>query len=219
MSSSEVRARAAANQPGEAKGAVGLEFRKANAPGPASPHPGEPLILPDLPLPPWHVRNSRKLMIAALLVAAAGLAFGYVYLRRDFGPSPLDGIKLDATTLGAPASAPEVPKSARAIGAIAPVLKADPPPQAPLRANPVAAAQPQITTQPHVTTQPHITTQSHVTHTKSTVTAPVAPAPDVQQKVAAPRAGVREDQPGSGACTEAVAALGLCSPNARVEGK
>ena len=147
--------------------------------------------------------------LAVLLVAAAGLAFGYGYLRRNFGPSPLDGIKLDTTRLDAPTSAPEVPvpMSARAIGVIAPVLKADRPAQAPLRANPVAAAPPQVTAQPHVT------------HTKAAVAAPVALTPEVQQEAAAPSVGVRQDQPGSGACTQAVAALGLCSPNSIVEGK
>ena len=76
-----------------------------------------------------------------------------------------------------------------------------------------------------------------VTHTRPVGAQSIPPAPPARQETAArlqsttatsaaneplvagPRAIVRQVHPSSGACTEAVAALGLCTPQAKIQGK
>lgn len=225
MIRSEVRAQAAANQPGSAKGADGPDGQAAEAVAAESSRPAAAL---GLPRAPWLVRNPRKATIALVLAVLAAAPFAYLYLQRNFGPDPLGGIKLDgvnidpftglqrATQLPAIPSPGAKPPPTKPLAAVAPVQPAPgkrPPEPFASPAKPAAAAP----------AAPPL----GVTHTRPTVATPVKPeaAPPVapisgaRDKSAAPRGNVREEQTVSGACTEAVAALGFCNPNATEKAK
>lgn len=228
MSSSDVKIRVAASEPSAAQDSVKLESRKAGAVDRVAPRSEESLVQPDLPQPPWHVRNFRMLMIALLLVATAALGYGYVYLQRNFGPSPLDGVKLDAIKFDSSLS---VPEDTVASGSKSPASKfnlpaapsATPAPTLPttlpLAARKVPATDIRATVASGAATAPSGpaagSARAAVTHTRPVATTPVAPDSDGQKSTHGPRASSRPDQSGSVACTEAVAALGLCRSNDR----
>lgn len=228
MSRSELRAQVAGEPPGGAK--VAGRAKDTSGPkvpttdAPAAPVPGagqpdEPRVLPPRPRAPWLVRHPRIAIAVVLIAVTTGLAYYvYDYLRPGdpFGHFKLDPVK----------SAPEAAAS-RAAGPITPTLtpaptptpapKTEPPLQPAAIAKPIPAL---VVVRPAapVSTAP-AASGSGITHTRSVVAAPNAPAPDARQKAAEPRASVRQEQPAPVACSEAVAALGLCDPNAKMEGK
>jgi len=231
MIRSEVRARVAANQPDAAMGADGADGTDGQATQAAAAPPPQvdrPAVAPGRGRPPWLVRNSRKAMIALVLATLAISLFAYLYLQREFGPDPLAGIKLDGVKFDAitdisegvkptevrPADAkPTVAKPFPAAGPIEPA-------PTPLRPRRSASPTGSVAASP-------VAPSLGVTHTRPAVAAPVtlqatppaAGARDTLEKNAGPRANASEEQTVSRACTEAVAALGLCDPNANLKGK
>lgn len=219
MIRSEVRAQVAANQAGSTKGADGPDGQAANGPAVPPPEANRLGAAPGLPRPPWLVRNSRKAASALVLAILAASPFAYLYLQRNFGPDPLAGIKLDGVRFDAitgmteavrPADVkPAQAKHAAAAGAIESVPKPLPPRHTASAAGPLTVA-------PGVAAA-----GSGVTHTKPGGAAPVAPpvaAPGARDGSVATRANARAEATVSGACTEAVAALGFCNLNATGKG-
>ncbi|MGA8049773.1 MAG: hypothetical protein WCA09_06315 [Burkholderiales bacterium] len=136
------------------------------------------------------------------LLAGAGLTYAYFYLQRSFAPSPFDGIRRDAMNRAAITGAPEEPKFGGTVGLITSAPKAD----RSNRANGAPSAQ-------SMTLAPTIgASQPRVTHTHPGPTANKPPEDG-------PRGNVSHDQPRSGACPDAVAALGLCKPQAKAEAR
>jgi hypothetical protein len=228
MIRSDVRAQVAANQAGSTKGADGADGQAAEAVAAPPPEANRLGAAPGLPRAPWLVRNSRKATIALVLAIFAASPFAYLYLQRNFGPDPLRGIKLDGVKIDPFTGLPEVTKPAAI----------RPPDANPSLTRPSAAAAP---VEPAPKTRPPERFASPaqsaatapaapslgVTHTRPGAATPVKPeaAPPVaatsgaRGKSARPREDIREEQTVSGGCTEAVAALGFCNPNATEKAK
>ena len=223
MIRSKVRAQVAANQPEAARGADRPDGEAVKAADAALPQMDRPALAPGRPRPSWLVRNPRKATIALVLALFAASPFAYRYLQREFGADPLAGIKLDGVKFDAATDVSEVvkpvgikPVDMKPVASAAPIEPAPkplPPRSSASPVRPVAAAP--------------VAPSSGVTHTRPAVAAPVRPetaAPvaairDALEKRDRPRASARDEQTVSGACTEAVAALGLCNPNATEKSK
>ena len=219
MIRSQVRAQVAANQPEAAKSDAGLGGQAVKAAEIPAPEIDRPAVIAGRPSPSWLVRNPRKAALAMVVIAIAAAPFAFRYLQREFGPDPLVGIKLD-----------DVKPALSAAPFIEPAPKPLPPrpavaPARPVVAAPVAAVP--MAPSPGVTPSLGVSPSSGVTHTRpggAVQAGPEAPAATVAnrdrpEKSAGPRAGARAEATGSGACSEAVAALGLCNPNATEKGK
>lgn len=196
----ELPALSMADQSGGAQGAGGPDVRMANLPS--------PVPSPDKRSAAGRVRTSRTLLSALLLAAIAGSAY-YLYRQPTVGRSVIDLVRSapgKANPGGTPAPSVALTAGAGAADASSP--------DSATAALPVSRS------------------QRLVTHTERVVAAPIAPIPDVKQTAVAPRAtrdpsaaakpsggesrvNVRQDQPSSVICTEAVAALGLCSPGTK----
>jgi hypothetical protein len=229
MIRSEVRAQVAANQAGSVKSAEGADGQAAEAVAAAPSEANRLGIASGLPRAPWLVRNSRKATIALVLAILAASPFAYLYLRDNFGPDPLRGIKLDGVKIDPLTGLPEIVAKPAAIwpldakssltrpaatsAPVEPAPKTRPPEPFASPARPVAT----------VPAAPAL----GVTHTRPAVAPPVKPeaAPPVaaisgsQGTSARPRENVREEPTVSGVCNEAVAALGLCNTNATEKAK
>lgn len=228
--------------------ARGRDVQKTNAPTPLLPDTELPLDLQDWqpPREPWLARNFRTVGIVALLVAAAGMTYGYFYWQRALGPSPLEGA---ASIIDRVTSAPEDARRGESVGSItyAPSVERSQqssPPAKPVAARPVApttASEERVVraksaagvspSAPMTSAPSPGAMKSHVTHTNPGVAAPTTPIPSATRQAATAvsaaneppgvgaRAIVPRDQPKSDACTEAVAALGLCKPQVGIEGR
>lgn len=219
MIRSDVRAQVAANQAGSTRGADGPDGQATQAVSAPQREGNQPAVAPGLPRPPWLVRNSRKATSALVLAILAAAPFAYLYLQRNFGPDPLVGIKLDGVRFDAitgvteavrPADVkPAQAKPAAAAGVIEPAPKPLPPRYPASAAKPLAVA------------PGAAAAASGVTHTRPGSAAPVAPpvaTPGARDRSVATRANAPAEATVSGACTEAVAALGFCNPNATGKG-
>ena len=228
MIRSEVRAQVAANQPDVARVSDGPGDQATKAAAAPPPQADRPSVAPGRGHPPWLVRNSRKATIGLVLAILAASPFAYLYLQREFGPDPLAGIKLDDVKVDAISGIPEVvklpevkPPDAKS-AVMKPVPAAGAIELAPKLHPPRASASPARST-----AAAPIAPSFGVTHTRPAVAAPAGPAtaapvaaiPDALGKSARPRASARDEQTGSGACAEAVAALGLCNSNATEKGR
>jgi len=228
MIRNEVRAQVAANRPGAEMGADGHGGQSTKAAAAPPPEANRPAAAPGRGGPPWLVRNSRKSTIALVLAILAASPFAYRYLQREFGPDPLAGIKVDDIKVDAMSGTTEVVKPARAkapdadpsavkpgpaAGAIGLAPKAGPAQASEFPARPIAAA-PAAPTSGVTHTRPAVATP-----VKPEAAPPVAAIPRARDMNARPRESVREDQTASGACTEAVAALGFCNPNSTGKAK
>lgn len=204
--------------PGDAASAVQAApdgATAANGPvGPAEGADKSAVPPPPLLVAPWHVRHSRWLLLAALVVVAGALASVAHYLW-NMRSGPLD-LPIYTIEKGAPALAPKVAAPAPRVAAPAPKA-ATPVPEmvtpAPAAAPPAKpAARPAPPSAPRVraaTPAPAPTSGSRpaVTHTRAEPSAPAPVAAEPAPRAAPPSAA----RPGP-ACSEAVAALGLCSP-------
>jgi hypothetical protein len=164
--------------------------------------------------PPWHVRNSRWLIAGAIgtaLVTFTGFAF---VAWRSLGPSPLDEI-----TITSPSK-----KDSDMTPAQAPISTSKPSPPSTLPANRTDNVQTSaVSKQGSAEARPSTATKASpgksgpvvrgVTHTNPRDAAPTAPT----VRAAAPEPAVTEPRSANQtpaaqtACTEAVAALGLCA--------
>jgi len=206
-----------ADQPRAAQGTNGSDLGVANVPS------AVPLGMQSAP---WHVRNSRWVLSAALLAAVLGLAYTSFHLWRTFRPNPLDlavsrarqssdtnrAVEAPIRAVEAQISpTPRAEQTAPAPAGVDGALPADEPATPGLALGPSQRAithtsridPASIVATPRVPGLPVSPSQLPVTHTKRVDAAPTAQ----------PR-GVYQD-PGRGPCTEAVAALGLCNPGAR----
>jgi hypothetical protein len=228
MIRSEVRAHVAANEPVSAAGAGGPDDQATKGAAASPPLADRPKLAPDRPRPPWLVRNSRKAMIALMLSILAASPFAYLYVQRNFGPDPLagikiDGVKFDPVTAIFDVARPVEVKAVNVKPAMEkPIAAAKPAEQAPKPVSPQSSVSPAA---PFAAAP--VAPSFGVTHTRSAVAAsarpetvpPVGAIPDARAVTVQPRAGAREPQAVSGACTEAVAALGLCDRNATTKDK
>lgn len=219
MIRSEVRAQVAANQPDVARVSDGPDDHATKTAAVLPPQVDRPSAAPGRGRPPWLVRNPRKATFALVLAMLLASPFAYRHLEREFGPDPLAGIKIDGVKIDAisgisdaakpPDAKPSLIKPVPAAGAIELAPKMHAPRQAASPARPAAAAP--------------VARSVGVTHTRSAVEAPTTPpiaqSPDALREIAAPRASAGEERTVSRACTEAVAALGLCNPDATAKGK
>lgn len=165
--------------------------------GPAVGTADDALIVPTMQLqPPWHVRHARALLAGVGAAVAAGVGYGAFYVSQ-LASDPLSNL----TSLRAPAvqGAIALPaKPAPPVAAPAPAPRAAIKP-APVKAV-VAPARPQaVRPAPPAEPRPAPVASAHrpVTHTQ-----PAEPAqiPTAQNRASAARS-----------CSEAIAALGLCS--------
>ena len=85
-----------------------------------------------------------------------------------------------------------------------------------VKPKPVRTARPARTVSTEVAPEPVNAAPSSVTHTKGFVAPPIVAAGEVKQPAVRE---VKQEQAGSSACTQAVIALGLCTQNAKGEGK
>ena len=219
MIRSEVRAQVAANQPDVARASPGPDDHATKPGAVLPPQVDRPSAPPGPRRPPWLVRNSRKAAFVLGLAILAASPAAYRYLQREFGPDPLAGIKLDGVRIDAisgiaevvkpPEAKPSAIKPVPAAGATEPAPKPRPSRPSASAAGPAVAAP--------------AAPSFGVTHTRSAAAAPATPPmaerPEVLQKNASPRANASEAGTASRACSEAVAALGLCNPDATAKGK
>ena len=237
MASSDFRT-LTTEKPGGLMDAEGTDARVDNVPA-GSSHAQSPVFDPrdgffprellasDVPASPLLraprvARRSRWLLMSALLAVGAGsVAYLVLNAPRVAGPGPAatapaaQAAKSNATATGsiAPAAASIAKPSASAASAIVAVPVSPPPVvgKAPAIA-PAARAATESPREPQAYGPAPKGSQSAVTHTKSAAAVAAAPAVEPpQEPVVIRHSATTPAAPASPACSEAVAALGLCA--------
>jgi hypothetical protein len=156
--------------------------------------PGGGLAIPEMQLkPPWHVRHARALLAGTGLAALAGLTYGGFYVSQ-LASDPLGKLMFQRSLPSKPPieiTTPPPPPPPAAAPSPAPRVVAAPAPR-PRPAKPAASVEAATRVSP-ATASVH----RPVTHTQPSEAAQIPAA--------------QNTAPGSRACTEAIAALGLCS--------
>ena len=173
-------------------------------------------------------RPATGLVLAAILVAVAGLAY-FVYQPSSVRPNPPPNPPLEARVVNAPAAQaaggpithlpPSEPPAAAAAPAITQVA-APPSPRPQAKRSPASAVVPVAAPEPSapVAGSPGRTVVTHTKPASAGVPAEVKAAPAVVQSSPAQSNPAREPVQGP-ACSQEMAALGFCVANATAEAK